>query len=121
MTLEETVTEYSDLWTETDPVARLARLRRTVTEDVDYCDPGAQVVGAEALNAVIGGYQQQFPGARLVQATELDLHHNCLRFGWVFVDPEDNVLADGIDICHLTEDNRIARFTVFFGATTPLS
>lgn len=115
MTIEEIVTEYSDLWTETDPDRRLARLVRTVTADVEYCDPGAQVRGVEALNEVIGGYQAQFPGAVLTQASALDRHHDCLRFAWVFVDPAGAPLADGIDVCHLAEDNRIARFTVFFG------
>lgn len=121
MDVQEIVTEYSDLWTEGDAAARLARLRTTVAEDVEYCDPGADVVGVEALNEVIGGYRATFPGARLVQASELDLHHNVLRFGWVFVDPDDNVLAEGIDVCHLADDNRIKRFTVFFGDVTPLS
>ena len=121
MTIEEIVTEYSDLWTETDFDARLARLAHTVVDDVEYCDPGAQVSGIRALNEVIGGYQEQFPGARLTQASALDLHHNVLRFRWVFVDPDGNPLADGIDVCHLADDNRIARFTVFFGDPAPLA
>jgi len=121
MTIEDIVSEYSALWTETDADARLARLTWTVVDDVEYCDPGAQVTGVRALNEVIGGYQVQFPGAILQQASELDLHHNVLRFGWVFVDPEGTVLADGTDVCHLADDNRIARFTVFFGALTPLA
>ena len=79
-------------------------------------NPGAQVVGLDALSSVIAGVQEQFPGAVLVRTSAVDSHHDCIRFAWAFLDPAGDTLLEGIDVCTLAEDNRIASFTVFFGA-----
>lgn len=118
MTTEEIIAEYSAAWSETDADLRYAMLARTVVADVPYCDPGAQVTGLAALSDVIAGVQQQFPGAVLLRTSAVDRHHDVMRFSWRFDDPEGNPLLDGIDVCRLAEDGRIAAFTVFFG---PLS
>lgn len=115
MTIEDVIAEYSAAWSETDPAARRAMLARTVVEDVPYCDPGAQVVGIDALGEVIAGVQGQFPGAVLLRTSEVDNHHDCIRFSWRFVDPAGEPLLDGIDVCTVADDGRIASFTVFFG------
>lgn len=115
MSIEDVIADYSAAWSETDPAARLAMLRRTVVEGVPYCDPGAEVTGLEALSEVIAGVQGQFPGAVLLRTSEVDRHHDCIRFSWVFVDPQGAPLLDGIDVCTVAADGRIASFTVFFG------
>lgn len=115
MAVEDVIAEYSAAWSETDPEARMAMLARTVVEDVPYRDPGAHCYGLEALSEVIAGVQAQFPGAVLVRTSGVDLHHDCMRFEWRFVDPEGAPILDGIDVCTLADDGRIASFTVFFG------
>ena len=65
MTVEDVIAEYSAAWSQTDPAARMQMLRRTVVADVPYCDPGAQVIGLDALSSVIAGVQEQFPGGML--------------------------------------------------------
>lgn len=115
MTVEETIARYSAAWSEVDPDARLSMLRQTVVEDVPYCDPGAQVVGLPALSDVIAGVQAQFPGAVLERTSLVDRHHDCMRFTWRFLDPAGHPLLEGIDVCTLADDGRIASFTVFFG------
>ena len=115
MTVEEIIAHYSAAWSETDSGARLAMLRQTVVEGAPYCDPGAQVRGLPALSEVIAGVQGQFPGALLERTSLVDLHHDCMRFTWRFLDPTGQTLLEGRDVCTLADDGRIASFTVFFG------
>ena len=115
MSIEDVIAEYSAAWSETDPAARMAMLARTVVEDVPYVDPGAQVTGLAALSDVIAGVQATFPGAVLLRTSAVDSHHDCIRFAWRFVDPEGTPLLEGIDVCTVDDDGRIASFTVFFG------
>ena len=115
MTVEEIIAHYSAAWSQTDADARMAMLRQTVVEDVPYCDPGAQVRGLAALSEVIAGVQAQFPGAILERTSLVDLHHDCMRFTWRFLDPAGETLLEGLDVCTLADDGRIASFTVFFG------
>ncbi len=115
MTIEDVIAEYSAVWSETDAAARLAMLARTVVESVPYCDPGAEVTGLEALSDVIAGVQEQFPGAVLLRTSAIDQHHDVIRFSWVFVDPAGAALLEGIDVCTVADDGRLASFTVFFG------
>ena len=115
MSVEETIAEYSAAWSQTDAASRMAMLRRTVAEDVPYRDPGAHVTGLDALSDVIAGVQAQFPGAVLVRTSAVDAHHDCMRFSWAFLDPAGATLLEGIDVCTVADDGRIASFTVFFG------
>lgn len=115
MSIDDVVAEYSAAWSETDPAARLAMLERTVVADVHYIDPGADVAGQHALSDVIAGVQAQFPGAVLLRTSAIDQHHDVVRFSWVFVDPAGAPLLEGIDVCRVADDGRIASFTVFFG------
>lgn len=115
MAVEDVIAEYSAAWSQTDAGARMDMLRRTVVEDVLYCDPGAQVTGLPAVSDVIAGVQGQFPGAVLVRTSVVDAHHDCIRFAWAFLDPTGTTLLEGIDVCTLASDGRIASFTVFFG------
>jgi hypothetical protein len=121
VSIEETISEYSAAWSQPDPTTRLDLLRRTVVGDAPYCDPGARCQGIEALSDVIAGVQEQFPGAVLVRTSEVDRHHDCIRFTWRFLDPAGATLLEGIDVCTVAEDGRIASFTVFFGDLVALA
>lgn len=120
MAIEDVIAEYSAAWSQTDPDERMLMLRRTVVDDVPYCDPGAKVVGLEALSEVIAAVQGQFPGAVLVRTSAVDAHHDCIRFAWAFRSPDSSALLEGIDVCTIAPDGRIASFTVFFGALPDL-
>jgi limonene-1,2-epoxide hydrolase len=58
----DSVTFYLDAWNNTDPDARAEAVAAVFTEDARYVDPLADVTGHEAIAALIGGVQQQFPG-----------------------------------------------------------
>jgi SnoaL-like domain len=73
---------YIDTWNATDPAARRAAVDQLYTEDARYVDPLGAADGREAIAAVIGAVQQQFPGFSFRLAGPVDGHHNQARFGW---------------------------------------
>jgi hypothetical protein len=81
-TYDELAQRYIDTWNETDPDARRAAVDQLYTEDVRYVDPLAAAQGREAIAAMIGAVQEQFPGFVFRLAGPVDGHHNQARFGW---------------------------------------
>jgi SnoaL-like domain len=81
-TCDELAQRYIDTWNETDPDARRAAVDQLYTEDARYVDPLAAAQGREAIAAMIGAVQEQFPGFVFRLAGPVDGHHNQARFGW---------------------------------------
>jgi hypothetical protein len=81
-TYDELAQRYIDTWNETDPDARRAAVDQLYTEDARYVDPLAAAEGREAIAAMIGAVQEQFPGFLFRMAGPVDGHHNQVRFGW---------------------------------------
>lgn len=80
----EMAQRYIDTWNETDPAARRAAVDQLYTEDARYVDPLGVADGREAIAALIGAVQQQFPGFSFRLAGSVDGHHDQARFGWEF-------------------------------------
>jgi hypothetical protein len=78
----DSVTFYLDAWNNTDPDARAEAVAAVFTEDARYVDPLADVTGHEAIAALIGGVQQQFPGFVFRPVGEPVAHHDVVRFSW---------------------------------------
>jgi hypothetical protein len=81
-TYDELAQRYIDTWNETDPSARRAAVDQLYSEDARYVDPLASADGREAIAAMIGAVQEQFPGFVFRLAGPVDGHHNQARFGW---------------------------------------
>jgi hypothetical protein len=81
-TYDELAQRYIDTWNETDPAARRAAVEQLYTEDARYIDPLATAEGHDAIAAMIGAVQDQFPGFVFRLAGPVDGHHNQARFGW---------------------------------------
>jgi hypothetical protein len=79
---DELAQRYIDTWNETDPDARRVAVDQLYTEDARYVDPLAAAEGREAIAAMIGAVQEQFPGFVFRLAGPVDGHHNQVRFGW---------------------------------------
>ena len=80
-TYDELAQRYIDTWNETDggPSGVGDQL---YTADARYIDPLAAAEGREAISAMIGAVQEQFPGFVFRLAGPVDGHHNQARFGW---------------------------------------
>lgn len=79
---DELAQRYIDTWNETDPGARRAAVDQLYSEDARYVDPLGAADGCEAICALIGAVQEQFPGFVFRLAGPVDGHHNQVRFGW---------------------------------------
>jgi hypothetical protein len=70
------VDSYIAIWNETDPTRRRDLIEQTWTDDATYLDPLMAGEGADGIDAMIAGVQQQFPGYRFRLLGEVDHHHD---------------------------------------------
>jgi hypothetical protein len=106
-TYDELAQRYIDAWNETDDDARRAAVDKLYTEDARYVDPLAQAEGREAIAAMIGAAQQQFPGFVFRLAGPVDGHHNQARFGWELGPAGAGAPIAGFDVAVTDDDGRI--------------
>jgi len=79
-----------------------------------YSDPVGRAAGREALVSHIAGFQEQFPGHRIVMTSGVDEHDGCFRFGWALNDADGNIVMEGVDFGEVADDGRIVRTVGFF-------
>lgn len=118
--LDETVKIYSAAWSEPDATRRLDLLSRVWAPGGTYTDPQSHAEGREALAGVIGGFLQQYPGARIVPTSHADFHHGMIRFTWKGVTRDGNPIIEGIDFGVIGSDGKLERIVGFFGPVKPL-
>jgi len=111
---------YWTAWNEADPDRIRTHLVRGVTDDVEWNDPRDSFVGIDALEAAIRRLRASKPDYRFVIASEIDRHHDRLRYRWDMV-RNGRTLMEGLDIVTLEPTSGlIARVDGFFGHPTPI-
>jgi hypothetical protein len=85
------------------------------TEDGTYTDPTAQVAGRRELVEHICKVLAHYPGGRVVRTSNLDMHHNMLRFAWKMVLADGTSLPEGVDFGELSAEGKLQRIVGFFG------
>ena len=113
MDLAEVVATYGGAWA-ADEAERRRLLEGAWHEDGVYSDPVSRAEGREAFVSHIAGFQEQFPGHRIVVTSGVDEHDRYFRFGWALNDADGNIVMEGVDFGEVTDDGRIARITGFF-------
>ena len=116
--IERTVDSYLDMWNETDPRRRDDVINRTWADDGTYVDPVLEASGHDALSEMVTTVQAQFPGHRFRRTTDIDAHHDRVRFGWELAAPDGTVAVAGIDVGVVT-DGKLDSISGFFGELTP--
>lgn len=111
---------YWTAWNETD-LSRLGQhLVGAVTPDVEWNDPRDSFRGIEALEANMRNLRTAKPLYRFCIASEIDAHHNRLRYRWDMVKGH-RTLMEGLDIVTLcATTGLIERVDGFFGEPTAL-
>ncbi len=111
--LVEIVDRYIDMWNETDPVKRRILIGRIWSERASYVDPLMESVGQAAIDAMVTGVQERFPGLRFRRTSEIDVHHDRVRFGWELGPEGGPPVAKGVDFGVLGADHRLETITGF--------
>ena len=110
--VEQLVDRYIAVWNETDPATRRDLIAQTWTEDGTYLDPLLTGAGHDGIDATIGGAQPQFGGARFRRTSDVNAHHDVVRFSWA-LGSEDNLALSGVDF-GVIADGRFQSLTGFF-------
>lgn len=104
-----------DALVEPDPARRAELVAAAWAPDGTFVDPLFLAIGHDEIaavsDAVVGGY----PGQRFVRTTEIDAHHDVVRYGWALVAPDGSITVTGLDVAELAEDGRLRTVHGFFG------
>ncbi|GAB7182155.1 nuclear transport factor 2 family protein [Kitasatospora sp. Ki12] len=104
--LQQLAERYIAVWNETDPAARRKLIDEAWAEDGRYTDPLASVVGRDAIDALIGAAQAQFPGLEFTLGP-VDAHHDIARFTWNLGPAGAEPVVIGFDVLTATPEGRI--------------
>jgi hypothetical protein len=112
---------YWAAWNERDLGRVDEHVARAVTEDVEWNDPRDSFVGRAELAAAVRRLRTSKPGYAFVIASEVDGHHDRLRYRWDMTH-RGRTLMEGLDVVTLEPaTGLIARVDGFFGHPTPLA
>lgn len=121
MTVTNTIETYCEAWNTVDREKRLALLEASTTSDVTYVDPTVSLQGRERLAAHIDTVFARYPGSRIHRTSEIDHHHDVVRFLWRKILADGTHLAESLDMIELASDNRARRIIGFFGPSKALA
>jgi len=111
----EVVDGYFAMWNETDQARRREVIEATWTSDASYVDPMFDAEGQDALDAMVAGVHEQFPGHRFRPTGTVDVHNDRARWGWELAGPGDgSTVFSGVDFAVLAADGRLREVTGFF-------
>jgi SnoaL-like domain len=109
------VDRYIAMWNETDAERRRALIARTWTEDANYLDPVLQGDGPAGIDAMVRRVHERLPEHRFRRTSNLDTHHDRVRFSWVLAPEGGTPVFSGTDFGVIAADGRLRMITGFFG------
>ncbi len=115
-TIREVVRTYMQAWNESDTDIRRELLTRCWATDAVYADPSVQLSGRDALADRISVVQSVRPGSWLELVSDIDVHHNVVRFLWRVVRADGSFGDTSIDFGEVGVDGRLEKIVGFFGA-----
>jgi hypothetical protein len=113
-TLTDLIDRYIATWNETDAGRRRDLIASTWSETANYLDPMLQSDGRDGIDAMIVGVQERFPGHRFRRTSDVESHHDRVRFTWVLAPEAGDPVVTGTDFGIVTPDNRLQAITGFF-------
>lgn len=108
------VDTYFAIWNETEAIRRRDLIGHAWADDCRYTDPVAEVEGPDGIEAMVSGFQEQFPGLRFERTGEVEAHHDRLRFTWDLLAPGGERIAAGTDVAVVAADGRLRDVIGFF-------
>jgi len=110
----DVIDRYIAMWNETDAERRRELIARTWTDTSSYLDPMLQGEGQCGIDAMVQGVQARFPGHRFRRTSEVDAHHDRVRFTWELAPGGGAALVTGTDFGVVAADGRLQAITGFF-------
>ena len=102
------VERYIDAWNETDASARRALVATVFAPDATYVDPVMRGDGHDAIDALIAGVHERFPGFRFALARAVESQPGYARFAWRLGPPDGPALIEGSDFARFDADGRVS-------------
>ena len=119
--MPDALVSYWTAWNERDLDLIAGHLRAAVTVDVEWNDPRESFVGIHELEQAIRRLRTSKPEYGFVIASEIDCHHDRLRYRWDMI-RGPRTLMEGLDVVTLDPSSGlIARVDGFFGHPTPIA
>jgi hypothetical protein len=113
-----TIDNYLAALNETDPERRAELVEQAWAPDGTYLDPMLEATGRAGMVELAGTVHAAYPGHTFRRTTEIDGHHDLVRFGWELVAPDGSRTVAGIDVADLAQDGRLQAVRAFFGELT---
>ncbi len=95
--LVRTVLAYVAAWNTEAEADRRELLERAFATDGIYVDPGARVLGRDALVVHSRRYAERLPGAGIALTSGIDVHDGRACFTWRATGPDGATIREGID------------------------
>ena len=106
-------------WNERDLDKIRGHLERSLSADVEFCDPQHHVTGIDAFEKMVREFRTNIPDAVCARTSGVDSHHNRIRYEWT-VSQGGEVLVPGFDVVAIDDNNHVERVDGFFGPLPPL-
>jgi hypothetical protein len=114
-----TIERYFAVWNETDQARRRALIAETWSADASYLDPLFSAEGRDGVDSMVGAFQEQMPEHRFRLASDVDAHHDRVRFSWQLRSQDADVpVFTGVDFGVLADDGRLQAITGFLEQPT---
>jgi hypothetical protein len=111
------IDRYIAVWNETDATRRRALIEKTWTETATYLDPVLEGDRQAGIDTMIQQVQTRFPGHRFRRTSEVDAHHDRVRFTWELAPESGPAVVKGTDYGIVAADQRLQAITGFFDQT----
>ena len=106
--IEKVADRYIMVWNELDAESWRHGVAGLWTKEEPYTDPLATVEVQLAIEEVITGVREQFPGHVFRRIGSADAHHNVVRFRWELVPEGSNEpVVEGFDVVAVADDRRV--------------
>jgi len=107
------IQKYVAAWNERDADARRALLDAVWSTGATYTDPVFHAENQAELDAVIGRFLADNPGASFTLHDPVDCHHHHVRFYWT-LNLASGATLPGMDYGEITADGKLAKIVGFF-------
>jgi hypothetical protein len=112
--LNDLIDRYIAIWNQNDAERRRNLVASTWAEAASYVDPVMSGEGQSGIDAMVQGFQERFPGYRFSRTSEIDTHHDRIRFSWELAPEGGPPVVKGTDFCVVSADGRLQAITGFF-------